>query len=88
MKKKLFIVSLFLVVLLVISYQNKSYILAKGYQLTPNLMDKLRFYYFNFQSTTGNKNSQFFYSHLFIHILKQKSLGDSPRANVKFMLSL
>tara|TARA_B110000971_G_scaffold221046_1_gene266621 strand:- start:2715 stop:4064 length:1350 start_codon:yes stop_codon:yes gene_type:complete len=48
MKKKLFIVFFFLVVLLVTSYQNKSYILAKGYQLTPNLMDKLRFYYFNF----------------------------------------
>lgn len=48
MKKKLFIALLFFVVLLITSYQNRSYILAKGYELTPNLMYKLRFYYFNF----------------------------------------
>ncbi len=45
--KSTFVIIIFLLILVILAYKNQNFLIKKGYQISPNTMHKVRFFYFN-----------------------------------------
>ena len=52
--KSIFVIIIFLIILVILAYKNQNFLIKKGYQISPNTMHKLRFFYFNLPNNFPN----------------------------------
>ena len=45
--KSIFVIIIFLLILIILAYKNQNFLIKKGYQISPNTMHKVRFFFFN-----------------------------------------